>query len=591
MILKPNKVLLILSLFCFIIIFTVTVSVYYSFQKNTITLWEAFISKYVAEKNLFFNNSFFQNVNSLNDYYKLNYNYFKKILEQDDTLESYSLSGLFIYTVDGSKVFSQKLSNQKHFEYLTESQIFDSVKKYIYLNNVTVKHITVNGSKFSLVVAPLFNSYKTHYITVVYLFNNDYLYSKNSPFNAIIFMGWGLFIVFIMIIITLLFVYKKYINDITHFIEFNVFEKNANNPYKLHFLKPFDSLERKITYLISQRKELEVKYFELTERFHYLISLTGEGLVMEDDEGFIYFCNNRFAKILDYEDESELIGVKFIELLYDEDELRKYEIETKFRQLKPQSTYRLGFVTKKGFRKECLLTGSLILNNQNEVIGYYGAITDISGINSFNQSETELLSIRSAVVDQFTSPIIVTDNDDIICDVNDAFINFINKPKSDLISIHFEDIIKGYEIEKSWNSNTLGFELFEPSLNQWFYVSTRKVQHNSKWFKLIVFFTINHLKKQQQYHKLILDDLKGFFFITNKENYVLYVSPSFTRITQNPESWFNNYYNSLINLSKNKSLSLMDSMVITHHKTKFSFKISQISTESSSLNLFLATLK
>jgi hypothetical protein len=156
-----------------------------------------------------------------------------------------------------------------------------------------------------------------------------------------------------------------------------------------------------------------------------------------------------------------------------------------------------------------------------------------------------------------------------------------------LVSKEFEVIIKGFELEKTWSANALSFELFEPTLNQWFFVHSSHITVNRKTYKLICLFDIDFLKKQQKHISLLLNDYYGFFFITNKQDQVIYVSPSFNKITSNNETWFINYYQSFVLLQKDTT----DKMVITHQKAKYEFTITKLFTNSESLNLYQGILK
>ncbi len=595
MILKPDKV--IYSLIVIFLVFSLLSSIitYKAFQKNNLKYWEQYIKNFSQEKNKMLLLTFFSESGRIIDINNLNYYYLNTLISEDKSFLELKLAGMFLVTVNNVTIFSLDLDRDRNFKDVPKNLINDKIKDSLILNDITVKHFTNNGSNFSLVISPFYNSHYEHKYNIVYVYNNDYIYEKSLPFKTTFLVSFGLFFVFLLIMKIIQFTYAGYINNISKFINKDVLLKNDVNPYKLSYNKPFDSLETSITYLSAQKRELENKYFEVSERFHYLISLTGEGLIMEDEEGFIYFCNNRFAQILDYADESELIGKKFIDLIYDTKSIESYENETKFRNYKPQTTYSISLITKKGFKKECLLTGSLIRNSANNVIGYYGAITDISSLNSFNQDEMELVRLKAEAINQLQNPVVILDRHDIVYDLNDAFVSYIRLKKSDILGIEFSKLIKNFEIENIWENISKvansSFELFEPSLNRWYFVIVKKINFNNQPYQLIYFINTTTIRRYEMFHKFILDEIKGFFFITNFKNKLIYLSPSFTNITGNPESWFENYFNSLVNLSDNKKFNFSDTMVISHFKSRFEFNVIQLQTTSESMKLYMAILK
>jgi len=595
MILKPNRIVFILIVcFLFLVLFC-SMFIYDSFQKSNIKYWEVFIKNFAYEKNNLLLLTFFKGSGREINIDKLNFKHLEYMISEDKSLYELHLTGLMILSVNNNIIYDQDLNRDNNFSSVSIDLIQEKIEQNLQLNEITIKHIQNNGSKFSLVICPLFNSYFEHKQSIVYIFNNDYLYEKSLPFKTTFYFGVILLLTFMISVKIIQLVYSRYIKNICNFIEKDVLIKNTVNPYKLKYFKPFDKLEKNITYLSAQKRELENKYLQISERFHYLISLTGEGLIMEDEEGFIYFCNNRFAKILDYEDESEIIGKKFIDLLYDKNSLDNYENETKFRNYKPQTTYSVNLITKKGFKKECLLTGSLIKDVNDNIIGYYGAITDISSLNSFNQDELDLANLKSEIVNQQQNPIVILDIHENIYEVNEAFINYIKQNKSDIIGHEFIKTVKNFEIETMWsNKNNVlngSFELFEPSLNKWYYVLIKKVEYKNQDYLILIFLNITNIRRYEIYHKFILEDIKGFFFITNLKNKVIYLSPSFPKITGNPEGWFDNYFNSLINLSENKKLNTSEPMVVSHFKNRYEFNVNQLQTGSSSMKLYLAILK
>jgi PAS domain S-box-containing protein len=354
-------------------------------------------------------------------------------------------------------------------------------------------------------------------------------------------------------------------------------------------MKPFDQLESKLTFLISHRKELEKKYLDLSDKFFYLIQLTTEGIIMEDDLGYIYYCNKRLAKILGYNDESELIGLKFSNLFCEKDEATHYQNEVNVRKMKVSYSYKLALRAKNGERKDCRLTASVMMNSTGDVIGYYGTIIDVSGVSTISDHQMQMLQLRNLIVENTLNPTVVLDENDFVVDANYSFINYAGKNRSDVLQNSFENVIKGLEIENTYFPGIDEYEFYDPAQNQWYFMTVRRMRYNHKDYKVIAFFIIGHLKNQLQYHKLIFDDFRGFYFITNKKNQINYISPSFFKITHHTEGWFRSYYASLI---QNKMLNLFEPItIITPNKLKLEFKLTQLYTNNESLVLFQATQK
>jgi len=86
---------------------------------------------------------------------------------------------------------------------------------------------------------------------------------------------------------------------------------------------------------------------------------------------------------------------------------------------------------------------------------------------------------------------------------------------------------------------------------------------------------------------MIFDDLKGFIFVTNYENEVIYVSPSFLYMTQYPASWFVNYYKSMNDMINKYESNQVDQFVITTTKGSFNFKLIPLKSLSKSNRIFL----
>jgi PAS domain S-box-containing protein len=559
-------------------------------QSSNINQWKVFIARYLEEKNRTLYNTFFENIDSIDGFRRLNYYYLANLLDVDSTLKDFKFAGMIIYNMNGDIIFSYRKNPENQM--LTDEVVTEKMSSSLVLNDVTIHNIKSHGTHLSVACAPLLTRTSKHFVSIVYFFDIDHLIVKKLSLNPITISGIVIFCLIVLSILMLAFTYLNYIKNMTNFVGYCISEKGSVNHYKLWYIKPFNLLEQKISFLVSQRKEVEKNYLEISEKFYYLVRLTTEGIVMEDKHGFIYYCNQRFAQILGYKDDSEIIGLKFTDLFISNTEVEKYQDEIKLRKMKVNYTYKIALRDKAGNKKICQLTATIMQNNDGEVQGYYGTITDVSGVITMSQEQAFISQLRSLVISSNPNPIVILDENDYIVDANDSFINYVNKRRNDVITNSFETAIKGLEIDKAYTRESDEIEFYEPSQNQWYFVSIKPLLSEGNEYKLVFFHIIGHLKSQLQYHKLIFDDFRGFFFIVNKKNNILYLSPSFYKISSQSDAWFKSYYASLINLSPTKALNLFEPMIIiAQNRVKLEFKITQLYTNNTNLFLYQATQK
>jgi PAS domain S-box-containing protein len=398
--------------------------------------------------------------------------------------------------------------------------------------------------------------------------------------------------VFFGIALTLRKMVEKCIGELTVFIDKNSVGKHPAIPHRLNHVKPFHILGKKITQLVAQIKEQNSNYMHLNKQFFDLVNITQEGWVMADNADYIYFCNKKLIDMLEYDDETDIIGSQFSEFLYSPEDAEKIHKTSELSHVRTQTIKKINFVTRKGTKKECRLTCSYIFGDEENVIGYYYVITDVTGLYSLNIEQAELIEIRSTGFEKNSQPMVVIDSEQTIIDINTAFINYVHKERAEIIAKPFYYIIKDMEAGKSWQSDSQGFEVFEPSLKKWFYISPRELFIEDKKYLMISFLDLESYRKEYNYSRHILEDFRGFYFITNKQNVVVYVSPSFAKITQINEgiAWFVNYYK-MFQLQLNKTISSDEMKILNNRKTLFEFRVIQLFTSSDSINLYQATLK
>ncbi|MCL2065203.1 MAG: PAS domain-containing protein [Candidatus Cloacimonetes bacterium] len=579
-----------LAVFAFLL--CIFILVYYQFriiQRETEAMWRTIVSGFTEEKNTHLNNTFFYTANNLQAIDSLNWHYFRSMIESDTTLRNLQLVRLNVF--DTNETLRYSYTRNTLDEYISDENIYELVQGNIRGNETTIMIEEHLGTNLGIVITPLIRRNNMHFLTIVYVFDVDQTRLRGLHFYDVFLIGFIAFLTFFIFMYLYKLAIEKSVDNITKYMEISISEKNKSNVFQLSNDKPFQHLIQKISYLISQKKESEKKYLDYSDKFYYFINLTGEGLVMEDETGYIYFCNKKFVEILGYEDESELLGIKLVDLFFNPDEIDNYESSINVSAINFQSTNKVDFLTKNGMKKECLLSKKVITDNNNSLIGYYCAVTDIVGVSTYHHSQSEIQYLRSNIFEQYTNPLIILDQNEKIVDVNEAFINIVKNSRNEVISRPFIDTIKGFELEQVWHPNIKELEVFEPEVNKWFQIIVKNMQINDKHLKLVHAFAIDQFKKQHKYNKLILNDFRGFYFITDRDNQVLYVSQSFTNITNNTEAWFMDYYKALINLSLSKSQNLLETMTVSNQKKKFEFRITQLYTYNETMILYQAVLK
>jgi len=554
-------------------------------------MWETFYSRYVVEKNRHLNTQFFQNINNIQGFQTINYNYFKRLLDEDASLSNLNLVGIAIYDVHKEFIWSHRLSPYNISNSIKDADVYEIIKDKLVLNEVSTAVQKKDKKTYKLICAPLKSQSFIHNASIVYIFDIDNLLTGSDLFKRLVILSIILYIVFFISIFSMSRLMNMNIKILERYIETNKLGKQKTTKHNLQNVKPFNILSKKITQLIALVKEYEARYIDSAQKLFEYSNISNEGWVSIDKNGMIFFCNKRFAEILEYENEEELYNTRFETLFYSEFEINKYREKNETVKQNVKFIKKLFFQTKNGYKRECKLNESCIFGNDGNVSGYYYCISDITDMYSANTKEKlDIMKIRTAHFDQTEQPLVVLNADNVIIDTNYAFLNYVQKERTLLVSKSFKDIIYDFEAGKAWQENANDFEIFEPSLMKWYYISKRKLELEETTYQIISFLDIHSFKKEYYFQKLILEDIKGFYFVTNKADQVIYLSQSFTNITENSEAWFKNYY-ALMLLSKDKTIDIHKHMIITYRKNKFEFMVTQLFTSIDSLNLYQAILK
>lgn len=577
------------------IILLLIIFFFYIVQNQFINYWQKSIRVFVSEKNQNFNHVFFKNqIHTTNNPF-INFDYFTNLLSQDISLKEHNFVDLFVINMKKEIIYRFN-DNTPQFSrmYYTPDQILYLISKDV--NSIQIKSFTLehDGNYYLIVISPLITNQGYRLNTLVYVFDYSFIMKRVFPFFMPILLFLIIFCLFIGSSILFRNYVIQYLDHISKYVSYHIFRDQVK-PEPLKFSYPFNVLENKISFLVAQRKEIEDKFFDLNQKFNLLINQTNDGILLEDVEGYIYYCNKKVNGIFGLENEMDMLGRKFKDFLSDNESLRKFETEYQYRQNKTSNTYRLNFINKKGVKKQIMVSTSANFNNYQQIIGYYSSITDLSDIENMSNEKQSLQKLRSTLMDLSLVPTVLYDQEMKVIDLNQEMINLIEKPKKDLVGYSLKNTIGELDFNKIINQSDLNsefqIEAFEPKFNKWFYVINAINQIEEDLYHQLLFIDITQFRKEETFHQTILNEIKGFFFITNLQNKVIYVSPSFHRITGNPIEWFHNYYQSIFQVVERKNQDFFESFIISHGKNRYEFSVHKISTNTNSSNLFVCILK
>jgi len=590
MILQPKRVIYYSIVVYIIVILFGAVLLSIIIKEESVITWEKYISRYLLEKNVIIYSTFFDGFEEAEDVRGVNFYNLDGFLDFDETFEMYNLEGLIFYDISDGVIHSY--NRNLDMKITDNKQILEEVLGRSYTTDIKCERESIDGKSLSIVSLPLWTSSKKHHISTIYIFGLNKFVISNFSRTMVASIATVLCLTLIVTILVIYYRFKWYINHIISHIEQNVSNPSNDINDRFHYFEPFENLELQIAFLISQRQEYKEQYNDISDRLHYLVHLTAEGIVMEDKLGLIHYCNQQFAKILDYDNESDLIGIKFIDLFVDNDEIYKYQNELEIRQAKENYAYNITLRGKNGKKVSCRLTAHVVKEVDSSIKGYYGTIKDITGTSTFSISEVENYKMRNLILDTNLNPVVLLDEKNIVVYANDAFIDFINKKRPEVMATVFDDVLRGHELEKIYLPDIYEFEFYDPSRNQWYSVTNRAIKYETKDYKYLVMYPSSDLKTKTPYHKIVFDDVRGFFFITSKDNQVLFISASFRHITKQPDAWFIEYHDSMIKASPTKTLNLFEPLIlITADRKKIEFKLTQLYTNTGNFHVYLAMQK
>jgi len=522
----------------------------------------------------------------LDKYYLSNQPVIENLFIKDYELTEIGFSNVIVLNSESKIILNYAQLTRRDFSLPKE---LDFMTSLLFKVNMVTFDQSINSKNYYVVFIPHIDKNGAHTLNYIFFYDFETLRMKNFYFTQIVL---GLSIITLLVCVFMLFQFhkliRKTVTSINKYIHNRIYGKDVSNKVDFTYIEPFGLLEQKITYLIAGRKELEKKFLDVSEKFSLLIDNSNDGIMMEDTDGFITFCNRRFAEILGYDSESELEGRKTRDILYDSESIETYVNETNSRKDSISSTYKLKFMNSNGFPVICLISGNPQFDNDSRIVGSYAAITDITRLEQLENEQRISSLVLNNFFDNSNEGFLVLDHTFNVMNANLAFCNLYNLPKSAILRLNLISAMKNYsEFNSQFNTlvydkslNTI--EYFEPSLNKWILLSVTKNrdEYNRNYFLLLKDMTEMH--KYESFHSVILDYSEAFFFIEDRNGEIQFLSHSFTAITGHDTVWLSFNKKTLFDNLINKTIEIE-----RIDRRKLIFSVSKI---SNSLNKSIITV-
>ncbi len=140
---------------------------------------------------------------------------------------------------------------------------------------------------------------------------------------------------------------------------------------------------------ISERKRIGKELAESEERFRTLITTMGEGVWVTDSRDRTIFVNKALEEMLGYSEE-ELMGRLVTDFL-SPDSWKNFEdvVKSRLERKSLSSTYDMTWIKKDGSSLITRISGTVLLDDNEKIIGSFGVFTDITIQKSIEQSLQE----------------------------------------------------------------------------------------------------------------------------------------------------------------------------------------------------------
>lgn len=482
----------------------------------------------------------------------------EKLISTHTDLAEYGFENLLILDTKNNVLFNYS-DEKKNYFYLPKDLSF--LNDYIFLTNPTIFDYKIEDKNFCLVFLPIIERNGNHKLNSVYFFN------YNRPRSEVMRMAYLTSILLSMVYLGLLFSLHIFhskvtdsINIINQSIESQVYNRENQTKLQFKYIRPFQVLERKIAFIIANLKNSQEKFFELSEKFNLLVENSNDGIIIEELDGRISFCNSRLISLLGYESESDIVGRRFTDFITGTESLERYANETALREEVKSSAYKLNFSKMDGTKLSCLISGNAIYDRNGKLAGSYGAITDITEIES---KEKEKQSVQQTLNEylNLTEEVFILIKNKTIINTNNSFPNVFNLTKNEVINVdyttalkNFKEFITHLDLLLNQVKKTAKMEYFEPQLNLWFLLSLTHI--DSDLFTVTI-QDITDLRKDEEFHKYIFEYSSSFTVITTQEKKLVFVSKSFSGITGYDSIWLSYNFNNIFTAQNQQTISLL----------------------------------
>ncbi|TFH05164.1 MAG: PAS domain S-box protein, partial [Candidatus Thorarchaeota archaeon] len=138
------------------------------------------------------------------------------------------------------------------------------------------------------------------------------------------------------------------------------------------------SLKHMVEYSIdiTERKQVEISLKQSEERYRRLVEVLPEGVIIGDDTETILLANKAIGKILGV-DSNDLIGQNLLDFV-DPRYASQISLQTRQRMSGTSSSYDIRLIRADGEPREVHVSAIPQLDDQNEIVGAIGVITDIT---------------------------------------------------------------------------------------------------------------------------------------------------------------------------------------------------------------------
>lgn len=458
-------------------------------------------------------------------------------------------------------------NNEIKFDFIDESNCSDSeqLKKYSeykvfdeYFKNANITYTKTNDKEL-IAIIPIFNNFAENE-RIVIIFELDY-----KTYYAILLIILAFLLALIPLVFIQFFFRNKIQKDIFNItsIIINGIDENKQSAYYAKLKKPLKKLYEKIIYHVINEKNTVEAYNKLKNQFEFTVDNSIEGIVLEDESSKITFVNKKFMELLGYTNAFELIDKDVADLLFDDASYKIYRSHTEQRDSKQSSKYSLNFKRKNGKPCELFVSGSAQYDKDGSIIQYLATVSNLNALVNINKEFANVVSLNIPNSIEHAAPLITLDEKNHIFAVNSHFSNLVNISQKDMINQnirdclnHFEEIYSIISIKKR---GSLHYEIFEPYINKWIFINKQFHSHKDSILRTYTFVDITSFKSIEKYHELLFDQMDGFVFFTDMQDSLTFISQSFTAISEQDTTWFEEYLNKVFS-----KLYLQNGQLITN---------------------------